>query len=178
MSIPKRKFWSSIPGVVTGVAGVVGAVVGLITVLITLGVIGGSNSSPTVTTLAPSGSSGAPSDSGSGTSGSGGATVSTAAKGSFTVDPNALTFGLAKPKATVTVFNDGSVPLKMNTPVVSGTDQDKFAVSSSGCSSSLPAKKSCSIEVTFAGGLSATATMKVSADNAPDTAAVKLTGSF
>ncbi len=169
MSTAKKSFWSSLPGLITGVAGVVGAVVGLITVLINLGVIGGSNNSPTATTV-PLGAPG-----GGGTTTGDRTTVTTLADGSFTVDPNALKFSLTTTKGAVTVLNTGSVPLKMNPPDVSGPDKDKFVVSASECTSSpLPPKKPCTIDVTFAGGLSAKATMTVSAKNAPDTVPIAL----
>jgi len=169
VSTAKRSFWSSLPGLITGVAGVVGAVVGLFTVLISLGVIGGSNNSPTATTVPSSPATG------SGTSTGDGTTRTTVADGSFTVDPNALKFSLTTTKGAVTVLNNGSVPLRMNTPNVSGADKDKFVVSALGCTSDLlPPKKSCTIDVTFAGGLSAKATMNLSADKASNTEAISL----
>ena len=39
----KKSFWSSIPGLVTGLAGLLTGVVGLVTVLIQLDVIGGDD---------------------------------------------------------------------------------------------------------------------------------------
>jgi len=168
----KKSFWSSLPGMVTGIAGVVGAIVGVISVLIALGVIGGSKSSPTVTTVPSSDTPGATSPAG------GKDTRGAAGQGSFTVDPSSLTLSLAKPKASVTVINDGSVPLKISAPIVSGSDQDKFTVYATGCTSApLVANKSCSMDVTFAGGLSAKATLTVTADKA-DKSTVALTGSL
>ncbi len=171
MNTAKKSFWSSVPGVVTGVAGVVGAVVGLITVLISLGVIGNSNSSPTVTTLPPSETSGATSGSGAGTGGS----PTTVAKGSFTVDTDSLTLSLLKPEDSVTVSNNGKVPLSLGLPQVSG-DKDRFTIVARDCTSSaLGPGKSCSIKVTLNGpGAAGSATMVVSADAAASTTTVKL----
>jgi len=166
----KKSFWSSVPGVVTGVAGVVGAVVGLITVLITLGVIGNSNSSPTLTTLPPSETSGATSGSGAVTGGS----PTTVAKGSFTVDTDSLTLSLLKPEDSVTVSNNGKVPLSLGLPQVSG-DKDRFKIMATECTSSAVGPgKSCSIKVTLNGPGAGSATMVVSADNAASTTTVKL----
>ena len=55
MSENSRSFFSTVPGLVTGLAGVLTAVVGLITVLIQLGVIGGDDSdgSPAVNAEPP-----------------------------------------------------------------------------------------------------------------------------
>ncbi len=101
--------------------------------------------------------------------------MTTLADGSFTVDSKALKFSLTTTKGAVTVTNDGSVPLTMNPPDLSGSDSDKFVVSASDCTSSLlPPKKTCTIDVTFAGGLSAKATMTVSAKNARDPVAITL----
>ncbi len=170
MSTEKRSFWSSLPGMVTGIAGVVGAIVGVISVLIALGVIGDSKSSPTVTTLSPSDAPGA-------TGGGAGRNPGNASgEGSFTVDSRNVNLTLAKSKGSVTVSNTGSALLKIDTPQISGPDKAQFTVSATGCSS-LAARKTCSIDVTFTGALNATATMTVTADKA-DPTTVALTGSL
>jgi len=168
---PSKSFWSGIPVVAKAVGGIGTGIVGIGGLLVALGVIGNSNNtSPTVTTV-PS------SDGTSVTTRGGGSPTSSTAKGSFTVDPTTLTFGLGKADTSATVVNNGSVALKMNTPDISG-DSDKFSVSATECTSKpLAPKKSCSIDVKFTGALSATATVVVSADNAPDTVTVTLKGS-
>jgi len=171
MNTAKKSFWSGVPGVVTGVAGVVGAVVGLITVLISLGVIGGSNNSPTVTTLPDSETTGAT----SGPTASTGGSPTKGAKGSFTVDTDSLTLSVLKPEDSVTVSNNGKVPLTLGLPQVSG-DKDRFKIVATECTTgAVGPGKSCSIKVTLNGpGAAGSATMVVSADNAASTTTVKL----
>jgi hypothetical protein len=177
VSTSKKSFWSSVPGLVTGMAGVLTAAVGLITVLISLGVIGGnggSGPSPPVGTNG-SGASGSTSSGGSGAGstsaagGSTGVTPTTTAKASFAVDRPAVTLGtLANKAAVVTVTNQGTTALAVKAPRLDGPQKDQFTVDASDCTRrAVPSGSSCSIKVTFAGVAGASATMTVIADNAP-----------
>ena len=177
MSENKRSYFSTIPGLVTGLAGVLTAIVGLITVLIQLDVIGGddTNGSTAVnagaTTIAPAGG-------GAGTA----TTTTTAESGTFTVSPTALEFGPTDLKEKIlTVKNTSSATtLTVQTPKVVGADNDRFAAFEDGCKSPLAPNLSCTIRVSFApgGGLrSYEATLQIQAIGAPRGAEVKVTAS-
>jgi len=101
MSENKRSYFSTIPGLATGLAGVLTAIVGLITVLIQLDVIGGD-------------------DTNGSTAGNAGATTTTttAESGTFTVSPTALEFGPTDLKEKIlTIKNTSSVTtLTVQTP--------------------------------------------------------------
>ncbi|MGI8775883.1 MAG: hypothetical protein ACR2LJ_00490 [Acidimicrobiales bacterium] len=170
---PSKSFWSGIPVVAKALGGIATGVVGIGGLLVALGVIGNSNnnSSPTVTTVPPSDSSGV-------TNGSGGSgpTTSTKAKGKFTVDPNAVTLSLVKTDSVVTVRNNGTVSLSLNTKVT-GQDPDRFTVDASACTGiTLASGGSCLIKVTLAGIGGASATLVVSADQAEGSSSVSLKG--
>jgi len=145
MSENKRSFWSSIPGVVTGVAGLLTGIVGLVTVLIQLDVMGGDNSSDgtgaTATTVAGAGTTAV---------GGAGATPTTEVP-RFTVSPTTLDFKAADPREKeVTVKNESSAALlTLSLPRISGKDAGRFTASSGACSA-LRAGESCKLRVTFA----------------------------
>jgi len=167
----KKSFWSSVPGVVTGVAGVLGAVVGLVGVLISLGVIGSSNGSSTVTTVPPSGTPGA-------TNGAGGS-ISAAAKGSFTLDSDEVTLSLLKNEAVVKVMNKGTTSLSIDPPQVTGPQEDHFKVDADACTGiTLGSGKSCSIKVTLTTAGAASATMVVKAEDVVASSSVMLKGTL
>jgi hypothetical protein len=143
----KRSFWSSIPGLITGLAGLLTGVVGLITLLVQQGVIGNSGSktssdgsTTTVTTAVTGGTSG--------TIVGGGPTAT--ASGSFTLSPRSLDFPPADPKEkSVTVKNTGSAVLTGFQTSLSGPDKGLFSVVLGDCSHSLVANLSCTMTVTF-----------------------------
>lgn len=138
MSDGRRSFWSSIPGLITGLAGLLTGVVGLITLLVQQGVVGNNSSdkppSGVTTTVVP----GAP-----------GATPA-AAMGSIGVDPTALRFTLADqaPKP-VKVKNTSAVAITIPKPTVSGANNAQFVVDPGDCARSLSPNLSCTMTVTF-----------------------------
>lgn len=151
MSDGKRSFWSSVPGLITGLAGLLTGIVGLITLLVQQGVIGrdsGSNVSagnPGSTTV----SSGV---AGTGTSTVAGGTTATTEAASFTVSPATLDFAPADPKdKTLTVKNTSNTArLTVYSPTLMGQDQDRFSVSAGACTNApLPANGTCTLKVTF-----------------------------
>ena len=139
MSENRKSFWSSIPGLVTGLAGLLTGIVGLVTVLIQLDVIGGDGSdtaNPSVTTVAP-----AP-------SGAGAAAVTTVS-GRLTVDPTAIKFQATEREKTVTVRNNSSATLTVLPPEYTGNDRTAFR-SDSGCTNvALRVGGSCTMKVTL-----------------------------
>lgn len=165
MGADSKSFWSTIPGLITGLAGVLTAIVGLGTLLIQLGVIGdgGGGSTKTgrstATTLAPgSGGSG-------GSSGSQSGTATTRAVKTFGVSPETVTLK-GNEKASIMVRNTGNAALLL-VPEVTGRDADKFTVDDGSCSSELAPQDSCVLTVSFEGGLVAEATLEVTASGAP-----------
>jgi len=134
----KKSFWSSVPGLVTGLAGLLTGIVGLVTVLIQLHVIGGDSSKSKSTST----------DAGVTT------TVvvpTTTEMGSIAATPRALTFGPTDPKVkTVTVRNTGrSAPITVTQPTITGTDRSQFSVRLDDCSTPVQPNLSCTMEVTF-----------------------------
>lgn len=133
MSDGNRSFWSSVPGLITGLAGLLTGIVGLVTVLIQLGVVGSkgsSNASATATT----------------------ATSTTAtAPATFVVSPGALDFQPADPKVkAVTVRNTSSAgSIAVVAPTIVGDDGARFAVSLDTCDRPITAGLSCTVKVTF-----------------------------
>ena len=175
MSTTTRSFWSTIPGLVTGLAGILTALVGLGALLVSLGVIGDKDSS------SPSPSQ-SPAAKGSGTSGAtsgSGATDGSAEKVSFTVNRSDLALTAVKTTDVITVTNQGNVALAVNKPELSGDDADKFTVDATDCTATrVPVNGSCVLEVTYKGGLDASAVVAVSADDTSETAKITLTGSL
>lgn len=176
MSEHSRSFFSTIPGVITGLAGVLTAIVGLITVLIQLGVIGGDDSNGS-----GSGTNGSTTVAPAGGGASGGGTTTTEA-GTFTVNVTTLNFGPADPKEKpLTVRNTSSTArLSVQTPRVTGKDAARFTATVGDCTSALAPNLTCNIRVTFtpAGPLgNYEANLQIQASGAPAGAEVKLTAS-
>ena len=143
MSENKRSFFSTIPGLVTGLAGLLTGIVGLVTVLIQLGVLGGdgdgNGTSATATTVA------------GGTTVAGAGATPTAEPPRFSVSPSSLDFKLTDPRdKKVTVRNESSATTLTVSPQVAGTDRAQF--SASGCSAPVRPGLSCEVTVTFAPG--------------------------
>jgi hypothetical protein len=141
LSENRKSFWSSIPGLVTGLAGLLTGIVGLVTVLIQLDVIGGDSNTanPAVaTTVAP-----APSGTGAG------AGVSTTVSGRLTVDPAAIKFQATEREKTVTVRNNATATVTVLEPEYTGTDRTAFR-SDSGCTNvALRVGASCTMKITL-----------------------------
>jgi hypothetical protein len=164
MSESKKSFWSSIPGLVTGLAGLLTGIVGLVTVLIQLDVIGGDDAetpAPGVTTTVAGATTGSP-------------VTPTTALGTFTLSPKPLTFGPNDKVKTVTVRNTSDVAaITLMAPKVIGDDAARFTPAFDTCSSApLGPNLSCTIKVTFAptGPL---ATYKATLQVVPATGAVR-----
>lgn len=173
----KKSFWSSVPGVVTGVASILTAVVALLGISAKAGWIGGgggdggatvaSSSEGATTTIAPAARGATPTSGGT-------------AAGEFAVEPASATFEPLKPKeATVTVRNTGDVPLTMRAPTVDGSAAAAFKVADLTCTRSVLAPgRSCEVKVTFApaGPGEYSAVLVVAASNAPRQVEVGLKG--
>lgn len=177
----RKPFWTSIPGVATGAAGVVSAIVGLLGVSAQLGWIGGDgdgDATPSTTTIAGE----TPSSTASTGAGATTTTATAARAGQFEVDPTSLALGaLGQPRdASVTVRNTGEVPLTMQTPTISGPDDEQFEATDVSCTkSALPAGRSCQVKVTLTpqrAGAQFSAVLVVAAANAPREVEVELQG--
>ena len=174
MSENKRSFFSTIPGLVTGLAGLLTGIVGLVTVLMQLNVIGGdeSNGSTAVNT----------GTSASAPAGGGAGGTPTTEAGTFTASPSTLNFGPADPKEKVVKVTNtsDSARLTVQMPTLTGKDADRFTASPGDCSGQLAPNLSCNVRVTFApsGPLrSYEATLQIQATGAPRAAEVKVTAS-
>ena len=139
MSDGHRSFWSSVPGLITGLAGLLTGIVGMVTLLVQQGIIGNNGkttATTTVTTTVPGG------------------TISTVAPpttvpGSFTLNPRSVDFQPATLKQPVTVKNTGPTPVTVSFPTLTGPDSARFSVSMGDCDHALAANLSCSLQVTF-----------------------------
>lgn len=163
-----RSFWSSVPGLITGLAGLLTGVVGLGTLAVQQGIIGKGSGTAATTTVAP-----APGGAG---------TPATTEAGSFTVNPTTLDFAPADAKEKlVIVRNTGSTALTIQTPRVGGKDPDRFTAAYGTCTGApLGAGLSCTLKVTFtpSGALKKfDATLQVVATGAPRGAEVAITAS-
>lgn len=145
MSESKKSFWSSIPGLVTGLAGLLTGIVGLVTVLIQLDVIGGGGDSATpaagvTTTVAP------------GTTGNtgNGAGVSTTISGKLTANPVSLKLATAEREKSVTVTNDSTGTLTVQRPEYTGQDKSAFSTDSGCTNVALQPGRSCTLKVQLA----------------------------
>jgi hypothetical protein len=145
MSENKKSFWSSIPGLVTGLAGLLTGIVGLVTVLIQLDVIGGGDDAATpagVTTTVAAGGTG-------GTAGTGGGGGTTTVSARLTTDPTSLKLATGEREKTLTVRNLSSTPLTVLKPEYSGADRAAFSTDSGCTNVVLPAGRSCTLKVTL-----------------------------
>ncbi|MFP5319339.1 MAG: choice-of-anchor D domain-containing protein [Acidimicrobiia bacterium] len=149
MSVQEKKsFFSTIPGLVTGVAGLLTGVVGLITVSTQLGWIGGddgggSGDEPAAESTATTGRSGGT----AGPSGGGGTTV---ANLSFEATPRRIDFGgLAGDEQEVTVRNTGNGTVRFEPFTITGANRDQFRIGQNDCGTSLNQGRTCTVTVTF-----------------------------
>lgn len=151
MSDSRGSFWSTVPGLVTGLAGLLTGIVGLITLGVQTGVVGGSGGSSgtttTTTTAAPAGATAG------GTAGSGptGPATATTEAGSFALSPTALDFPPtdAQPKKVTVRNTSTSATLTGLRTTVVGSDADRFSVSLDTCTDKLAANLSCTLQVRF-----------------------------
>lgn len=167
MSDGRRSFWSSVPGLITGLAGLLTGVVGLITLLVQQGVIGhdsankssSAGTSTTVTSTVAGGTAGA-APGGNSTAG-----------GRFGLSPGSLDFQPTDSKQKpVTIRNTGSTDLTNVQATVTGPDSKVFSVAIGDCTGRVVANLSCTVNVTFTpppGALKKyTATLQVTASGA------------
>lgn len=138
MSEGRRSFWSSIPGLITGLAGLLTGIVGLGTLAVQQGILG-NDSTATTTTVAP------------GSAAAGGA-PSTTEVATFSVSTRTLDFQPADAREKpVTVTNTSNTALLMlSPPRISGDDADRFTPSFGTCTAPLAPNLSCTMKVTFA----------------------------
>ena len=142
-----KGFFSTLPGVVSGIAVVLTAIVGLLTVSVQLGWIGGDDDgdgggSSAATTVST----------GAGGAGGGGSNRSTSGGAAeLTVDKTKLTFvPLQTKEMTVTVTNDGTGPVTLRRPEITGTDSGQYTAAFASCPTPLGPGVSCPVRVTFA----------------------------
>ena len=138
----KKSFWSSIPGLVTGMAGLLTAVVGLVTVLIQLDVIGGDDDSPTPAAGVTTTVAGAVPAAG----------VTTTISGKLTAAPSTLKLATTEREKSVTVTNDASGPLTVLKPEYTGQDKSAFNTDSGCTNVSLLPGRSCTVKVQLSSG--------------------------
>ena len=147
MSENKQSFWSTIPGLVTGLAGLLTGIVGLVTVLMQLDVIGGngddSSGANAPTTVGPGGSTG---NAGGGNTGGGGGTN---ISGRLTADPSTLKFGTGEREKTLTVRNSTNAQVTVLKPEYTGTDKSAFSTDSGCTNVVLQSGRSCTLKVTL-----------------------------
>ena len=173
MSTRSKSFWSTIPGLITGLAGILTALVGLGTLLIQIGVIGGdddattTNTEPGATATTRAGSSQADDSDGSDTA---------TGPPSFTAAPDELKLTAGEKTENVTVSNTGPSAFTLSTELT-GTGEDQFTVSKGTCGSQVPKGGSCVLTVSFKGTLAAKADLVLTAPGA-SSQEVKLEGSL
>lgn len=145
MSENRKSFWSSIPGLVTGLAGLLTGIVGLVTVLIQLDVIGGDGGgtpgAAVTTTLAPGATAG--------TTGAGGGSATTIS-GRLAAEPTTLKLATNERTKTLTVRNLSNTSLTVLKPEYTGADRSAFSTDSGCTNVVLPAGRSCTLTVTLA----------------------------
>jgi len=145
LSENKKSFWSSIPGLVTGLAGLLTGIVGLVTVLIQLDVIGGKDgstpSAAVTTTVAPGGTAGTT----GGTAGAGGS--ATTISGRLTVEPASVKLATGVRETNVTVRNNATATVTVLKPEYKGRDSSAFTVDSGCTNVALRVGASCTVKV-------------------------------
>lgn len=137
MSEKGKTFFSTIPGLVTGLAGLLTGIVGLVTVLIQLDVIGGKDAATpaagVTTTVAPGLAAG----------------VTTTVSGRLVASPTPLKLAATERDKTVTVTNGSTATLTVQKPEYTGADRTAF-ITDSGCTNvALRPGSSCTVKVTL-----------------------------
>jgi len=134
----KRSFWSSIPGLITGIAGLLTAVAGIGTLAVQQGIIGGNGSNSPATTAAPGGAGAT-------------ATTTTTEEGAFTVSPTLLTFKTGEREKTLTVKNPTrTARITVTRPQFTGADASVFEADAGCTNVRLEPGRSCTVKVLFA----------------------------
>src|SRR5438552_1211425 len=149
----KKSFWTTVPGVISGIAAIVTALGVLVPIL--LGVGGkhtnknaaSQNSSPGVTSTAGTGATSPTAGGGTGDTASPLPTDSSSSSPlGITADPSTVNLGSGKASdATVTITNPGSTDVTFDKVETNGSNAAAFSVTSTTCGdgSTLSPKQSC-----------------------------------
>lgn len=144
-----KGFWSSVPGVVTGVASIVTATVGLVGAGVTLGWFGNKDNDKTVSSAATTTTTSALATTTTllgRTSG----TATTVSLSPLQAAPTTLTFdALGARDQNVTVRNTTASALTLSPPSVAGVDKGEFTAKDLTCGSRLDANRTCEVQVTY-----------------------------
>ena len=151
MAVKERSFWSTTSGVVTGVAGTLTGIVGIVTLAAQMGWIGGSDGGDDPANVQPGGSAVTSVAPGANRGATTGAQNQGATAPVFSVDPTSLSFdSLGSRKSTVTVVNQGTVAMTVQTPRIEGSNAAQFGATAPTCTrADLAPGRSCEVEVTF-----------------------------
>lgn len=148
MSENKQSFWSTIPGLVTGLAGLLTGIVGLVTVLMQLDVLGGNGdstpSAAVTTTVVPGGPAG---------SAGGGGGSATTISGRLTAEPTTLKLATGEREKTLRVVNNASAPVTVLKPEFKGRDSSAFSTDSGCTNVALRAGASCTVKILLSPGV-------------------------
>jgi hypothetical protein len=143
MSAPNKSFFSSLAGLITGVAGILTAAVAVFGVAVNQGWLHGG---------ASSGKSSA-------------TTAHGASAPQYSVQPTSVDFqALGGTTANVSVLNTGTVAMNVEPPAVTGSGGAHFSASSESCAGLVTPGRSCQIQVIFnpsPGSYSATLVVQV-----------------
>ncbi len=146
MSESRRSFFSTIPGLITGLAGLLTGIVGLVTVLIQLGVLGGDDGGQQVGTTGTETTvtGGAPS------SRDGGATTTTE-PARLTVSPASLKLQPTEREKSIKVENPTrTATVTVLAPELTGADRAVFRADAGCTNVRLEPGRSCTLKVLFA----------------------------
>jgi len=174
VSDDRRAFWSSVPGLVTGLAGLLTAIVGLVGIAIQLGWIGGgsgsSSKTPASTTVV-----------GQTTSPGNGPAATPGGTPSFTVEERSVDLSSVGARdGNVTIRNTGKAPLRVSLPTLTGPDAGQFKVTDLSCTvGTVDENRTCQVKVTFTPGTALrtyTARLVVQPTGAATAQEVPLTG--
>jgi hypothetical protein len=161
MADGKRSFWTTLPGIISGIAATVTGLAVLIPLL--LGAAGkhtnkntaSQNSSPGVTsTPTPGGSptdSASPLPGGSSTPTDSSSAPSASPTLGITADPSSVNLPGKAADATVTISNPGSTDVTIDKVEITGANASAFSITSTTCGngSTVSAKQSCQVVVHY-----------------------------
>lgn len=161
MAENKKPFWTSVPGIISGIAATITGLAVLIPLLLGMGGkhtnknAASQNSSPGVTSTSTAGAS--PSDSGSPLP-TNGAIPTDSASGSnsspalgVTADPSSVNVTGKAADATVTISNPGSTDVTIDKVEITGANASAFSISSTTCGNGATVypKQSCQVVVHY-----------------------------
>lgn len=165
-----RSFWSTVPGLVTGLAGLLTGIVGLLTVSVQLGWVGGGNGSNANSSTSTSTTSTTVGGTTTTLFGSGPSGSTVGPSGSrFELSPPVLAFAvIGRSEKRLTVRNTGSTPFSVESVTVEGPGAAQFTVDDTECRvADLAPRDSCDVLVTYtSGGASGPATLEVTVSGA------------